>query len=444
MKTLDILIVDDEKNIIDLLTRVVKSEGYHVFTASNGFEAIEIIQKNPIDIVLTDIKMPEMSGITLLNEIKKIDESIEVIIMTAFATVETAIDALKQGARDYIRKPFDLEEVVEAIQKTAIVISKEEDHMMDTEDSNEILVAESPCMKELMKMIHKVAHSAVTISIQGETGVGKELVARAIHNYSDRKDQPFIKVNCSAFPETLLESELFGYEKGAFTGAFTRKLGRFELANGGTIFLDEIGDISPLIQLKLLRVIQERELERLGGTETIPLDIRIITATNKDLETLVKQHEFREDLFYRLNVIPLYVPPLRERREDMPKLIQGFINIALNHHQMNHKTLAEDALYALTHYNWPGNVRELENIIERIIVISEGHQINLKDLPDTILSNQKELTPQYNAKIETAEIQVITNALLQTEGNITKAAELLGISRRSLHRKINKYDLHIS
>lgn len=441
MKTHEVLIVDDEKNLLDLLSRVLKDEGYEIYKASNGKEALDIIQVRPIDIVLTDLKMPEMDGMTLIDTIKKLDSTIEVIVMTAFATVETAIEALKHGARDYIRKPFDLDEVVDAVKKTSCVVSRDLLTSSESNQSQDILVTESTCMKSLMKMIRKVAHSAVTISIQGETGVGKELVARAIHKFSDRNEGPFIKVNCSAFPETLLESELFGYEKGAFTGAFNRKLGRFELANGGTIFLDEIGDISPLIQLKLLRVIQERELERLGGTETIPLDIRIITATNKDLKSLVEAHEFREDLFYRLNVIPLSVPPLRDRKEDMPALIQKFIDLALNHHQLTSKTLSDDALDALTHYKWPGNVRELENIIERLIVVSEGHQITLKDLPEYIINYENTDQHFFNDQIEETEMKVIEAAIKAADGNITKAAEKLGISRRSLHRKINKYEL---
>jgi DNA-binding NtrC family response regulator len=441
MKKLTVLVVEDELNLQVLLKRIIQKEGFHVHTANNGLEALKFVEENTIDIVLTDIKMPGMDGIELLHQIKAIDSLIEVIIMTAFATVDTAVEALKKGARDYIRKPFDLEEVIEAIQKTALLISNDPQPPLSLNHADEMLVANSLSMQKLLKTIHKVAHSKVTVSIQGETGVGKELVARAIHDLSDRADQAFIKVNCSALPETLLESELFGYEKGAFTGAFARKLGRFELANKGTIFLDEVGDMSPLIQLKLLRVLQERELERLGGTETIHLDIRIITATNKDLITLVEAGEFREDLFYRLNVIPMVVPALRERSEDMKALINVFMRTSMSKHQIQEKQLTPEALAILLKYPWPGNVRELENIIERIIVISEKAEISVSDIPDNILNYQEHAQGLLSSTVESIEENTIREALEYVHGNVTRAAEKLGISRRSLHRKINKFNI---
>ncbi|MBN2899624.1 MAG: sigma-54-dependent Fis family transcriptional regulator [Clostridia bacterium] len=442
MKSLTVLVVEDEIKLLNLLERIIANEGYHVKTAKNGFEALEIIDSHTIDIVLTDIKMPGMDGIELLTTIKTIDSSIEVILMTAFATVETAVDALKKGARDYIRKPFDIEEIIDAIQKTSLLLQTELEKPSGTLHADEMLTANSRSMQELLKIIHKVAHSLVTISIQGETGVGKELVARAIHALSDRANQPFITVNCSALPETLLESELFGYEKGAFTGAFARKLGRFELANKGTIFLDEIGDISPLIQLKLLRILQERELERLGSTETIHLDIRIITATNKDLAQLVESGDFREDLFYRLNVIPMAVPSLRERAEDIPALIKVFMRTSMSKHHIQQKELTPEALEILLNYPWPGNVRELENIIERILVISEGDTITVDDLPNNIRFYNLPTQNPLNSAIESVEENAIRATLDAMNGNVTKAAEKLGISRRSLHRKINKFNIH--
>lgn len=442
MKKLSVLIAEDEKNLAHLLERVLTKEGYAIYLAFDGEEALEVIKANKIDIVLTDIKMPKVEGMSLLKQIKEMDTSIEVIVMTAFATIDTAINALKMGARDYIRKPFDIDEIVDAVNKTSMLIknatlSGEEQFVF-----SEMLVANSPKMKDLIKMVKKVSGSVANIYIQGETGVGKELIAHAIHELSDRHDHPFIKVNCSALPETLLESELFGYEKGAFTGAFARKLGRFELANGGTIFLDEIGDISPLIQLKLLRIIQQKELERLGGTQTISLDVRIITATNKDLEALVKEGIFREDLYYRLNVIPLTVPALRERPEDIRELIETFMSISSSLYQTKPKAIEPEALEALVQYPWPGNVRELENIIERILIISEGASIKLEDLPPKILKKNTLPSESLEAYKETVEAEILKEALESCQGNITKAAEKLGISRRSLHRKINKYNLN--
>lgn len=438
MKKANILIVEDEVNLARLLERVLSKEGHMVMVANDGTEAKALLEANPVDVVLTDIKLPDINGIDLLRHIKMNDSDIEVVIMTAYSTVDTAINALKLGARDYIRKPFDLQEVVEVMRKVSYHLIQE---APITDDFNNMLVTNSPKMKDLTKLIHKVANSNANIYIHGETGVGKELVAHAIHEFSDRQGKPFIKVNCSALPETLLESELFGYEKGAFTGAFNRKLGRFELANGGTIFLDEIGDISPLIQLKLLRVIQEKELERLGGTQTIALDVRIITATNKSLEVLVQNGQFREDLYYRLNVIPVLVPPLRERREDMQVLIQNFIKISSELYHMPYKSIEDKALECLLTYRWPGNVRELENIIERLLLISEGNVINRSDLPPYFLDLEPVTVDALDQLLDDAEEKVIRKALIESEGNITRAAEFLGISRRSLHRKINKYNL---
>ncbi|GAB6108160.1 sigma-54-dependent transcriptional regulator [Fusibacter bizertensis] len=433
-----ILIAEDEVNLALLLERILKKEGYVVYVANDGSAAKSILEAKQIDMVLTDIKMPDIDGIELLKYIKKIDPSIEVIVMTAFATVDTAINALKLGARDYIRKPFDIDEVINAVKKVRLQDVQDE---LVTYDFNSMLVTNSPKMQELVKLIHKVANSNANIYINGETGVGKELVAHAIHEISDRRGKPFIKVNCSALPETLLESELFGYEKGAFTGAFNRKLGRFELANGGTIFLDEIGDISPLIQLKLLRIIQQKELERLGGTQTIALDVRIITATNKSLDALVQGGQFREDLYYRLNVIPLSVPPLRERRDDMISLIENFIKISSDMYHMPYKNIDSEAMEVLLAYHWPGNVRELENIIERLLLISEGTAIKLKDLPPYFMHPEQAISSGLGIYKDSAEEQIIRKAIEETDGNITKAAEKLGISRRSLHRKINKYNL---
>ncbi|TCO73831.1 sigma-54-dependent transcriptional regulator [Marinisporobacter balticus] len=442
MKDLTILIAEDEENLAQLLARIFENTGYKTHVVNDGETALYIVKNQHIDIVITDIRMPSLDGISLLKEIKAFDPYIEVLVMTAFANVDTAIDAIKLGARDYIRKPFDIDEVLESIEKAALLVGHHSEYDVHKLKSHEILVDNSLSMKKLKKLIKKVACSTATVNIYGETGVGKELVAKAIHELSDRSNQAFIKVNCSAFPETLLESELFGYEKGAFTGAFSRKLGRFELANGGTIFLDEIGDISLVIQLKLLRVIQQKEFERLGSIKTLPLDLRIITATNKDLKVLVKEKKFREDLYYRLNVIPIDVAPLRERKEDIQALLNTFIRIASKNNKTPIKKISDEALDALINYPWPGNVRELENIVERMIVISDGNIIELSDLPEHILLG-KDSANNSILKVHKDEVEerIIRNAMLESQGNMTKTAEKLGISRRSLYRKIHKYSM---
>jgi DNA-binding NtrC family response regulator len=437
-----ILIAEDEENILNLLERLLKKNGYVTYAAKNGKEALEIAKSKEIDIVITDIRMPEMDGITLIKEIKKMDPCIEVIVMTAFASVDTAIEAVRIGARDYIRKPFDIDEVLSAIEKASLQVQNNEDNEVQLLQQEEIMVANSQSMKDLRHLILKVASSNATVNISGETGVGKELVARAIHENGERASQPFIQVNCSAFPETLLESELFGYEKGAFTGANDSKPGRFELANGGTIFLDEIGDISQSIQLKLLRVIQQREVERLGSTQSIPLDIRIITATNKDLKMLVSEKYFREDLYYRLNVIPIAVAPLRDRKEDIKDLISTFMGVASKKNKKERKEFSKEAMAAMLSYAWPGNVRELENVIERLIVVSEGEKIEFSDLPEALYYNieNKNIGILDESK-DKVEEKVVKSAISGANGNVTKAAESIGISRRTLYRKMHKYNI---
>lgn len=443
VKALTVLIAEDEPVLKDLLARLLGSSGYRTLSAGNGEEALSLIHTNQVDILLSDIKMPGMDGMALLKQTKAIDPGIEVILMTAYATLDTAVNALRSGARDYIMKPFDLDEIIASVARAAVMIEKEDASIKSTVLSAATgLVARSPVMKDLMVLIGKVSTSNATVLIQGETGVGKELVAHTIHKGSSRREMPFIKVNCSALPETLLESELFGYEKGAFTGAASQKPGRFELAEGGTLFLDEIGDISLLTQVKLLRVLQHKEFERLGGTTTVSADVRIITATNKNLEKLVEEGAFREDLYYRLNVLPVQVPPLRMRREDIPELIQGFVANASEESGDTGKQFSPEAIKVMAAYRWPGNVRELENIIERLLVITEGSVISLDDLPDKIKMNEND-GPGSSLDLlrDNAEEQVIREVLRDCDFNITKAAGVLGISRRSLHRKINKYGI---
>ncbi len=449
-----VLIVDDEENVSRLLVKVLAKKGYDAHAASNGWEALRILDQQAVDMVITDIRMPDMSGIELLKKIKETDPTVKVVMMTAFATLETAIEALKMGARDYITKPFNLDDVVNAV---ACLLESSDDAepaslgiLRESKAIENYLICRSGKMKSLMQLVEQVADSHATIMIYGETGTGKELAAQAIHNLSSRRDKPFIKVNCAAIPENLLESELFGYEKGAFTGAAARKPGRFELADGGSIFLDEIGDIPPSIQVKLLRVLQEKEFQHLGGLKTIKVDVRIIAATNRNLEEMVRRKVMREDLYYRLNVVPITMPPLRERREDIKLLIDHFLVRSASISGKPKKHITSEAVQELMNYYWPGNIRELENIIERCVVVTAGDVIDLQDLPGYILESvklhkeDKTYAPQgekLDDALDSAEQEAITKALKEYRGNRTKAAEALGISRRSLHRKIAKYNI---
>lgn len=450
MKNYRILIVDDEENVCRLLSKVLVKEGYETRMAHNAEEALKIIDNSDMDIVISDIKMPGMSGIELLNRIGSIAPFIKVIMITAFATIDTAIEALRMGAKDYITKPFNIDEVVQAIKKLTPekeeVVIRGEDLQKEIKTISSSLESRSASMIKVIDMIKHIADTKATVMIYGETGTGKELAAQTLHNFSSRKDKPFIKVNCAAIPETLLESELFGYEKGAFTGAAVRKPGKFELADEGSIFLDEIGDISPGVQVKLLRILQEREFERLGGTKTIKVDVRIIAATNKNLEELVKQGNFREDLYYRLNVVPITMPPLRDRNEDIPMLIENFLSKSADISGRIAKKVGSEALQKLVMYSWPGNIRELQNIIERCVVISTRDTINVEDLPQNIVDfssmpDDEEEGSRLDEVLDSAERDVILKSLKENKGNRTKTAEALGISRRSLHRKIIKYNI---
>jgi len=450
MTKYSILIVDDEENVRKLLQKVFLKENYITHIAANAEDALHIIDTFQVDVVITDIKMPGISGIELLNKIREIDTSIQVIMITAFATLETAIDALKMGAKDYITKPFNLEDVLLSVKK--LIHSIDSTDIIDSHSKNSVdninnsLSSNSSSMRKVIDMIAHVADTKSTVMINGETGTGKELAAHSLHFLSSRNDKPFIKVNCAAIPDSLLDSELFGYDKGAFTGAVIKKPGRFELANGGSIFLDEIGDISPTVQVKLLRVLQEREIEHLGGTKTIKIDVRIIAATNRNLEELVKKRIFREDLYYRLNVVPINMPPLRERKEDILMLANIFFKKASVISGKEKKQITESALKYLINYNWPGNIRELENIIERFVVVNSNVIITQEDIPSYITNYNpnKSIEKQcdsLDSVIDNAEKGVLIKALKQCNGNRTKASVLLGISRRSLHRKIIKYTI---
>jgi len=452
MKTPKILVVDDEAYICETLVDILKNAGYQAELALSGKEALEKFTNDFFDLVLLDITMPEMDGMEVLKEIKKIDSNVAIIMATGKSDVESIVTAIKQGAEDYIIKPFqDIESIKATIQKALNVKAiKDENRYLKRRLESSIIansiIGNSMKINELSNMIKKVAPLYTTVLLIGETGTGKEIIAQTIHQSSPRADKKFIIVNCGGIPETLLESTLFGYEKGAFTGAFKRTKGVFEEADGGTLFLDEIGETSPASQVKLLRVLQDRRFHRVGGTETIKTNVRIISATNKDLQEEVKKNKFREDLYYRLNVITLFVPPLRERSEDIPLLVRHFLEKYSATLNKNVKKIEPEVLKCLMRYNWPGNVRELENIIERTIALSEGPSITLPDLPEYISQlaspppKARPLLPFQKEKYE-FEKNYLISVLEQCNWNITKAALKSGIPRQNLHLKIKKYQI---
>jgi len=441
-----ILIVDDEKNMRFVVGRALASAGHQVSEAASGEEALKAFEQSVPDLVILDQRMPGMDGITTLTKIKKQHPDLPVIMLTAHGNVESAVQAMKAGATDYLTKPFDVEELKLAVEKALKVgnLVRQVDYLrgeLDRKYDTDGIIGKSPRMQEVLKTIGRVAAADATVMIYGESGTGKELIARALHHRSSRRQGPFIQLSCAALPETLLESELFGYEKGAFTGAVSSRPGRFELADGGSLFLDEIGDISPAVQVKLLRVLEQRSFERLGSSKTISVDVRLIGATNRDLPAMIKAGEFREDLYYRLNVIPIQMPPLRERQGDVKLLAEHFLA-----RYAPGKKLSAEALRALEAYSWPGNVRELQNTIERVTILSPGNVIELEDLPAEVLrgapppTNAVRLPPEGIA-LEAVERNLITQALERTGGNRTRAAELLGISRHTLLYRMEKYGL---
>ncbi len=446
MSVENILIVDDEPLVRDLLKEVLEREGYQVDLAKDGLSALKFIQENFFDVVITDMKMPKMDGLSLLKEIKRFSPSTLVIVITAYGSIENAVEAMKQGACDYLTKPILPEQIKVTIKKVSKYhnllrenryLRSEVEHLYRGSQ----LIGESPPMKNVYKMIAKAAPSESTVLIYGETGTGKELASRAIHFMSPRRKKPFIKVNCAALPTELLESELFGYEKGAFTGALEKKEGRFELAHTGTLLLDEISETSPEFQAKLLRVLQEKEFERVGGTKTIKVDVRIIATTNQDPKEAVKKGKIREDLYYRLNVIPIYMPPLRERKEDIPLLVDYFLKKYSHQNGKRIKGVTKECLEMMENYHWPGNVRELENAIQRAVVISESEYLKPKDLFLRIEENFETLFSLDNLTLEEMEKKLIKYTLQKVKGNKTKAAELLGVSVRTIHNKIKKFNI---
>jgi DNA-binding NtrC family response regulator len=444
MRKHKILIVDDEKIVRESLFHWFEDEGYDVETADSAEAALKIFEKNKYDLILLDMRMPGMNGIELLEKIKEIDRDCIVILITAYASVPTAVQALKFGAYDYVTKPVDPDElnhlVKNALEKKSLkdenVMLKDKIEQMIIPDN---LIGESEDMKKIFELINTVAPADTTVLIRGESGTGKELVAKAIHLNSGRKYFPIITVNCGALAESLLESELFGHEKGSFTGANYRRKGKFEMANGGTIFLDEIGAVSQKMQVELLTVIETKKFSRVGGNEIISSDFRVIAATNESLEELVKEGKFREDLYYRLNVFTLFIPPLRERKSDIPVLTEYFLKRFCNMMNKTIKTLSPEALDFLMKYQWPGNVRELENAIERAVVVSKKDVLNTDDFSFLSLKGDEKI--ETGITLEEVEKKYIISVLEKTGWNISKAAEILGIDRVTIYNKMNRYGL---
>jgi len=439
-----ILVVDDEQTQREMVGGFLKKEGYSISLVNSGDEALKQCQNNFFEVALIDLKMPGMNGIELLSKLKEIYPETQVIVMTAYGTIETAVEAMKKGAFHYVNKPVDLEELRITIKKALesqniLAENRYLREQLEEKYKDLKIIGESKAIQEVLSKVARVAKSDSTVLIRGDSGTGKELVARAIHSLSDRATQNFISLSCAAIPETLLESELFGYEKGAFTGATRRKPGRFELADSGTMFLDEIGDLSLETQVKLLRVIESQEFERLGGKETVKVNVRIISATNQDLEIKIREKTFREDLYYRLNVITIFIPPLRERKEDIIPLVNNFIQKYNQKCGKNIQGLTQEAKETLFSYPWPGNIRELENVIERGVVLSRGEAIDKSDL--AYLSYQRTEELPLSLSLKDLEKKHILKVLEKTKGNLSQAAELLGIHRNTLRLKMREYQI---
>jgi two-component system response regulator AtoC len=467
-----VLIADDELNMRRVLEAILRREGYDVVTAANGLDALAGMSRD-VHTVITDLKMPGLDGMGLLKKLSADYPDVPVVMITAHGSVENAVEAVKLGAFDYLEKPFEQEQIRQVVAKalSTFALARRDARPEEPSERGRFrLIGHAPAIRQMYAVIEKVADTPSTVLITGESGTGKELIARALHENSSRHKGPFIKINCAAIPKTLMESELFGYEKGAFTGAVGSKPGRFELAHGGTLFLDEIGEIPVEMQVKLLRVLQESEFERVGGLKTIKVDVRLVTATNRDLQQEIAAGGFREDLFYRLNVVPMHIPPLRERREDIPLLAEHFIAKFNERLKKQITGIAPEALERLVAHQWPGNIRELENLMERTVLFSEGPQIRLSDLPPEIghlapltLSHLPPAAPApadaaaggaspaalsasslkeaVRAQTERVERELIQRALDETGGNVTQAARKLKISRKSLQTKMKELGL---
>jgi DNA-binding NtrC family response regulator len=443
-----LLVIDDEQRQRELLTEYLTNNGHKTRGAENGETALEMLKEDGAEAAFVDMRMPRMDGLTFIKRSLELYPDLAIVIMTAYGTVESAVEAMKAGAYDYLLKPIDLDHIeliLSKIEEKQRLIAENRylKRKLEEVEVPEGIIGQSKAIKSVLADVSRVAQTDATVLIRGESGTGKELVAVAIHNASPRAKGPFLAVNCASLPETLLESELFGHERGAFTGASARRLGRFELAHKGTIFLDEIGDISPAIQVKLLRVLETRTIQRLGSGKDINVDIRILTATNRDLEIRMQNGQFREDLFYRLNVIPLTIPPLRERRDDILLLTEYFIRKYSGKNNKTVKGITAEAKDLLLNHSWPGNVRELENLIERAIVLAPGDVIDVKELYPFIAQRPAGTTPGFdNLNLEHIEKLAIIEALKRTDGSLVKAAEILGIHRNSIPLKIKKYGIN--
>jgi two-component system response regulator AtoC len=446
-----ILIVDDEANMRLVLKAMLRKEGYDVATAENGLEALGVLKDHDVAVVVSDLKMPKLDGMGLLDRVVEDYPSTPVIMITAHGTVATAVDAMKKGAFDYITKPFDQDDLKRVVRKALHTSAlNEEEFILSPEDVDRCgMVGSSKPMMDIYDTIKKVAPTMTTVLLMGETGTGKDLIAHAIHRNSPRKENPFIRINCAAIAENLMESELFGYEKGAFTGAAMKKPGRFELAHKGTLFLDEVGEIPRDMQVKLLRVLQDHEFERVGGLKTIKVDVRLVTATNRNLLQDVKEGRFREDLFYRLNVFPIHLPPLRERREDILPLAEYFLDKLNRKLDRSVRHIEQDVQDLFVSYDWPGNVRELEHLMERLVLMAKGDAIAAEDLPSEVKAPpvppqgkiEKPFKDFIKSQTEEVERQMIIRILEECGGNVTRAAQQLGLSRKGLQLKMIKYNL---
>ncbi len=464
-----VLIADDEFNIRRVLQAMLARAGYQIFSVEDGLEALEVLdEEGPFDAVITDLKMPRMDGMELLRSVTEMHPDTPVIMITAHGSVGSAVEAVKLGAFDYVEKPFEQEVLRQILAKATRTAWMDRKHARPVQEKSPTsgrfgLIGSTPAMKEIFDIIERVADTPSTVLISGESGTGKELVAKALHGKSSRNDKPFIKINCAAIPETLIESELFGHEKGAFTGAVSSKPGRFELADGGTLLLDEVGEIPPPMQVKLLRALQESEFERVGGVKTIRVDVRLIAATNMDLEAEIKNNNFREDLFYRLNVVPIRMSALRERADDVPELAVHFLEKFNKILAKKVREFHPSAMDVLRSYSWPGNIRELENVVERTLLFCDREIIHSEDLPKEILRSvvamegfnsagprakedsvpvgDKTLKDVVRSETKRVERNMIRRALEETDGNVTRAAKLLGISRKGLQIKMKELDL---
>lgn len=443
-----ILIIDDEKNIREGLAASLELEGYNTVLAENGKQGLELVSRGDIDLVITDLRMPEVTGEQVLEKVTSESPGVPVIVLTGHGSIDAAVDAMRNGAYDFLTKPLSLDRlaliVKRALQGRELALQHRElQEELNGKKVFESIIGKSAEMQKVFEKVRRVADSKASVLITGESGVGKELIANAIHNLSSRKNNSLIKVHCAALSENLLESELFGHEKGAFTGAISRKRGRFELAHGGTIFLDEIGEINQNVQIKLLRVLQDKKFERVGGEETVEVDVRVVAATNKDLLKEIAEGRFREDLYYRLNVVHIDVPPLRERKEDIPLMVTSFIKEFAEENGKKIQGIDSKARIALYNYDWPGNIRQLRNCIESAVVMCEKDIVTVDDLPPGIISNNDSNTVNIPLGIPMNDVEklVIQQNLAFNKGNKTKTAELLQIGRKTLHRKIEEYKI---